>query len=232
MRALCVDSLHLYADCRPYSRFVCQRAQFFPVCPSRACKVRNQRVEQDPHSLLERRPHGLLRAGVFVLGHRLRRDDEQVVGAARQLRLRLRGDHENSRPGSAGDTGQRLHRGEIPRPAGHQEQITRAHRRRGHVADDGHAQPQVHEPHGEAAHDQPFASQAVDDDPARAAMASSRLSTCAWSTCPRTRSTSARIVFACVYIAHPDFIDLHAVTTLLPQEAADGGGYPGGTPIH
>ena len=67
-------------SCYPYSRFVSLARSCSSVCPGRACSSGDQRVEQDPHGLLERRPHGLLRTGVFVLGHGLRRDDEQVVG--------------------------------------------------------------------------------------------------------------------------------------------------------
>ncbi len=58
-------------------------------------------------------------------------------------------------------------RGEIARSATHQKEIAGSHRRCGHIADDGRVESKVHEAHGEAAHGQPFSTQAVDDDPVR-----------------------------------------------------------------
>ena len=55
---------------------------------------------------------------------------------------------------------------EAARPAAQEEQAARPHGRRGHVADHGSRQAQVHEAHGEAAHDQPLAPKAVDGDAA------------------------------------------------------------------
>lgn len=117
-------------------------------------------VEEDPGGVLEHRPQrgvgrGLVAADVYLQHH---------VGRVRQLAVRVGGDAHNVRADAPGYVGG-LHGGERLAGVGDEDgQVVLPDDRRGHVADEVHVEPQLHEAHRELLPHQPGAAGAVDED--------------------------------------------------------------------
>ena len=78
-------------------------------------------------------PMGSTRRAADVAGHRLGRNHQQLVRHPRGRAVRLRGHHQDTRPGARATPHERRGGGQLARPGRAQEQVPRAQRERRHV---------------------------------------------------------------------------------------------------